>query len=529
LLLIAENLMLGYSIKGGNDYNMVKRYRTLSVLLVIITCLLVGSFYLYSTDKIGKIYIQNTQKSIYNLKKDFLKDTVNNQIARIDEIRADKTKIYQAQVQQIELMLQTIENMQPNEFMQMYRKYFEQENNRAVWSAALWETETGRVVYDPQNILAGTSPAEAAELILADFSAYRFSPYGKYQAFFGVKKSYVDAQVKKLIADEIHNSKFAEDSYIWVNEVVNYEGGRNYAIRRIHPNLPETEGMKLSTDMTDIKGNRAYRTELEGIKKFGECFNTYYFKKMNSDVISEKLTYAKLYKDYDWIVAMGIHLDDMNGYINKTNEESRKLAVDLVKILILQLFIILGVSFGLMALLERGLFRKSKKKLEEEINLDLLTKAFSRRAGDRDLHRRWDYYNETGISPAIVYFDIDNFKNINDKYGHDVGDAVLINTVQAVKGAVRTSDKLYRWGGDEFVLVCDGINSENAMGLCDKILREVNALDYQAQGEHVATTISIGVAFFQESDRDYTDALKRADTAVYRSKSNGRNQANIEI
>lgn len=331
-----------------------------------------------------------------------------------------------------------------------------------------------------------------------------------------------------MIADEIYNSRFAEDSYIWINEVLNYEGGKNYAIRRVHPNLPETEGMFLSTDMTDIKGDLPYLAELEGIKEHGDCFNTYYFKKMNSEIVSEKLTYAKLYKDFNWIVAMGVHLDDLNEYVDKTNEESRKLAVDLVKILIILLLIILGTSFTFLALLGRGSLRKSKQKLQDEVNYDLLTKAFSRRAGDKDLIRRWANYLETGISPVIVYFDVDNFKNINDRYGHHIGDEVLIKTVQAVKSAVRTTDKLYRWGGDEFVLVCEGINQENAQVLCEKILQVVNDINYFANGEHVATTISMGATFFQESDRDYTDAIQRADKAVYISKSQGRNQFNIQ-
>jgi len=108
-----------------------------------------------------------------------------------------------------------------------------------------------------------------------------------------------------------------------VNEVLNYEGGDDYAIRRIHPNLRDTVGTKLSTNMTDVKGTTPYKTELEGVKQHGELFFTYYFKKMGSETISEKLTYAKLYKDFDWIVAMGIHLDDMNGYIDTTTGQSK--------------------------------------------------------------------------------------------------------------------------------------------------------------------------------------------------------------
>ena len=76
--------------------------------------------------------------------------------------------------------------------------------------------------------------------------------------------------------------------------------------------------------MTDIQGNFPYLEELEGVKATGEIFYRYFFKKMNSDVVSEKLTYARLYPEYNWIVAMGVHLDDISTYVNDTTAESHK-------------------------------------------------------------------------------------------------------------------------------------------------------------------------------------------------------------
>lgn len=98
----------------------------------------------------------------------------------------------------------------------------------------------------------------------------------------------VDEAVKRRIYLEIHGYQFSNDAYIWVNEVIDYAGGADYAIRRIHPNMKDTEGMYLSTDMTDIAGNLPYLTELEGIKEDGELFFNYFFKKKGCDVVSEK-------------------------------------------------------------------------------------------------------------------------------------------------------------------------------------------------------------------------------------------------
>ncbi len=169
------------------------------------------------------------------------------------------------------------------------------------------------------------------------YTIYALKSLGPYTLFVGIPQDFVDEQVKEHIAKEIHDSTYSENSYIWVNEVLNYEGGDDYAIRRIHPNLRDTVGTKLSTNMTDVKGTTPYKTELEGVKQHGELFFTYYFKKMGSETISEKLTYAKLYKDFDWIVAMGIHLDDMNGYIDTTTGQSTRIVRRIAPVFVLSI------------------------------------------------------------------------------------------------------------------------------------------------------------------------------------------------
>ena len=125
----------------------------------------------------------------------------------------------------------------------------------------------------------------------------------------------IEKKAVERITTLIRNIRLIDDGYIWVNRIVNYTGGDQYAIRQIHPNLPQTEGTWLSTNTTDIKGNHPYETELNGINKDGELFYEYYFKKLNSDKIAHKMSYAKLYKPYDWVVATGVYLDDVDTLI----------------------------------------------------------------------------------------------------------------------------------------------------------------------------------------------------------------------
>lgn len=126
----------------------------------------------------------------------------------------------------------------------------------------------------------------------------------------------MDEEIKEFwverVSKRIRNLRLIDNGYVWVNRIVNYNGGDRYAIRQIHPNLPHTEGDWLSTETQDVKGNRPYALELEGVKKNGAIFFEYYFKKMGTDKIAHKMSYAKLYKPLDWVVATGVYLDDVD-------------------------------------------------------------------------------------------------------------------------------------------------------------------------------------------------------------------------
>ncbi len=269
--------------------------------------------------------------------------------------------------------------------------------------------------------------------------------------------------MKKEIASEIHASRFPFDSYIWVNEVVNFDGGLNYAIRRVHPNLRDTEGAFLSTETRDVKGNRPYLAELEGVKKDGRIFFTYFFKRKDSEEISEKLTYAELYRDYNWIIAMGIHLDDIFASIGEANEESGTTSGRLIVLFLLLMVALLGISDLILLFLEGKVHGESRKGLEDELNRDPLTGAFSRRAGETEMARAFHSFTKGALPPAIVLFDIDRFKEVNDTFGHDAGDAVLKEVVRTVLRTVRTTDRLFPVGRRRISLVAEGLKEENAL------------------------------------------------------------------
>ena len=102
-------------------------------------------------------------------------------------------------------------------------------------------------------------------------------------------------EVLDIVRDQLHSANYDYGGYIWINEIIDYDGGDNYAVRLVHPGIPETEGMMLSTNTLDAKGNTPYQVELDGVTDNpGGIIYSYYFKEPDSENVSKKMTYSKL-------------------------------------------------------------------------------------------------------------------------------------------------------------------------------------------------------------------------------------------
>ncbi|HCD45651.1 MAG TPA: diguanylate cyclase [Lachnoclostridium sp.] len=519
--------MICKNIHSKKEECVIRRKYTIFLSTIIcIICTVMVCFYLFSIDKVGDIYIEKSEEAIYNIKKDFLKDTVNNLISEIELRRAAKSSYVETFVSRTSDIINMKKDLPDSGFNDFFIRFFRDNPDYKSMIVVLWDNQANKAIYDPGN-LAGDTWKDTLKANTSGLSSYRVFFHGDYAYLFGLTKSYVNELVKSDIANVIRNSKFDGNSYIWVNEIQNYQGGKNYAIRRIHPNLPDTEGIYLSTDMTDIAGNYPYLTELQGINKDGELYFSYYFKEPGSDKVSKKLAYAKLYKDYDWVVAMGVYLDDLQPYVDQTSKESKELVSRITLLLVLLLIVILIVSLFSISLLEKIYYRHAKKAMESELNQDVLTKAGNRRSGTNDLTNAFKEYKRTGLSPGIMMCDVDHFKGINDQYGHFAGDMALAEFVNVMKSTLRSTDKIIRWGGDEFVVILNGIEEKHVLDFGSKFLTSVSSLKILEHHEEIGITVSVGFSFFKEGDEDFHGALRRADEALYKSKSEGRNQANV--
>jgi diguanylate cyclase (GGDEF)-like protein len=493
---------------------------------MIIIGFSISIIYIYTVKNVGKIYEQYARESIVDLKKSFLKDNVNNVISAIEQKKKVEEEYYKQLTQTSLKKIDEIYKSSPAQFSNLCIQYFNLRDNKDVFSILIYDKVSKRIEYqrDPSGSGKDMNYYQKVSLMKKNHSFFVQSSYGDYDVFFGVTEEYIDTLIKEQISDQIHNGKFSNNSYIWVNEVINYDGGDNYAIRRVHPNLIDTEGMWLSTTITDIKGNHPYLTELEGVKKDGEIFFKYYFKKNNSDVISEKLTYAKLYKEYNWIVAMGVHLDDVQAYVDITKTVRKQIILKMniyIAFLILAIFILGLIS---LALLEKWYYKNTDKKLKQEAYMDPLTKVYNRRAAMYYMNIAFKNFKKTELSPAIIMIDIDDFKNVNDTYGHDEGDIVLKNTCEILNKHIRSADILCRWGGEELLLICNGLKVDDAISFASKLGSTVSEFEYVFKDKKYHVSVSMGISYFQGLDKDSNSSIKRADIQLYNSKNQGKNR-----
>jgi len=163
---------------------------------------------------------------------------------------------------------------------------------------------------------------------------------------------------------------------------------------------------------------------------------------------------------------------------------------------------------------------QEQNKLSNNVSRDYLTGAYNRYKMEEEVNRlvaHSDRYNE---SFGIIMFDIDLFKNINDRYGHQTGDRLLIQLVNFVEKNIRESDILIRWGGEEFIILLPLLSLDETRYKADELRKMIEAEDFNIPQ---SITCSFGVNKYSKDDTK-EKLLKELDKALYRAKSNGRNR-----
>jgi diguanylate cyclase (GGDEF)-like protein len=167
---------------------------------------------------------------------------------------------------------------------------------------------------------------------------------------------------------------------------------------------------------------------------------------------------------------------------------------------------------------------ENEKKLELMSLTDQLTGLYNRHKLHQVFTSEINRSNRFEEIFGIILLDLDLFKNVNDNYGHDVGDLVLKEISQILKDNIRISDTLGRWGGEEFLIILPQIDLEGAVVLAQKLRKEIENHQFSIVGK---MTASFGIAYYRKGD-DENSIIKRADEALYKAKEMGRNIVKTE-
>lgn len=156
--------------------------------------------------------------------------------------------------------------------------------------------------------------------------------------------------------------------------------------------------------------------------------------------------------------------------------------------------------------------------------IDGLTQAFNRKHWEECLAAEFSRAQRYKQDLALVMLDLDQFKLLNDTYGHQGGDKVLIDIAEVINGLLRMGDLFGRYGGEEFAVILPNTGLTGANDVAERIRKAIasNAIEYQ--DKNINATVSIGVAVMDEYDTRYEDIISRADIALYKAKNLGRNQ-----
>ncbi len=163
------------------------------------------------------------------------------------------------------------------------------------------------------------------------------------------------------------------------------------------------------------------------------------------------------------------------------------------------------------------------EQMSELVREDQLTGSLNRRGLDDVFERELARSDRRKSALCVAMLDLDDFKRLNDTYGHSAGDEALIHLVRVIKDTLRTMDVIARFGGEEFMIVLPDTNMEDAMQTVTRVQRELTKRIFMHNNERLLITFSAGVAL-RGTGEDQTALIKRADEALYRAKRAGKNR-----
>lgn len=397
---------------------------------------------------------------------------------------------------------------------------------------ALWDTFT-RPGYDPD--------------LQFEQLAY-VKDFGAYNWYFG-SSEYLDTMTKEMekeAVDLLRNLSKDKDSYFFI---MNETGDVI-----MHGHDASQEG-KNALNLKDVDGKAFIEELLHHAKSGIDSFVDYRWENPKTKKTEHKNSIAQKVPNSEWVVGSGFYMDELDTIIaskkeelyQKNSENYRSIVYISIVLLLFSFFLSYKVSMMLRnrlssyaktveakneeltefnLSLEKKVYERTEelheayKKMKQLAVTDTLTGIYNRyyfnSALEKEIYRAHRYER----SFALLMFDLDYFKNVNDTYGHAVGDRVLLSVSNLVASCLRESDIFARIGGEEFVIILPETGEELSLEIAERIRKNVEAHSFEPVKQ---MTISIGLVRHRPEE-GLEELLKRVDSALYTAKNSGRNR-----
>lgn len=172
------------------------------------------------------------------------------------------------------------------------------------------------------------------------------------------------------------------------------------------------------------------------------------------------------------------------------------------------------------------LIKTAMEKVEYQLYFDELTSVYNRKTGINRLFEELSRAKRTGKPLSIAILDIDNFKNINDTYGHLIGDRVLTHVATQIKNSLRGCDVVARYGGEEFLIILPDTDEIHAIPALERVRTQIAKKPIRVGNQRLYITASIGITEIGD-DEDPLKSIEKADLALYQAKRNGKNRVEL--
>lgn len=282
-------------------------------------------------------------------------------------------------------------------------------------------------------------------------------------------------------------------------------------------------------DILNFQDNIIFATNgrriLEANKQFLEFFRIHSLKELRikqdevASLLVDEEGYLTNKKNVPWLMKLR-ELAKNDHKVKMYDKKSHTYKIFLVKIGTYRK----SRGYFIVSLTDITLLESENKQYKELAVYDSLTNIYNRYKLEKILDEKFSQTCLDSIELSMIMFDIDYFKEINDVYGHQKGDEILIQLADLVKENIRQKDHFFRWGGEEFVLLVSSLEKNLVYDLSKRVRKLIKEYDFGLEERRV--TCSFGIATFKQGDTKNT-LLKRADDALYVAKNSGRNRIEV--